>query len=217
MVSGPVRNNRYSRPIAALPNKLLARSLSVPTFFTLYTMRICRWSCRFSPTPGRSCSTGMPCSLQQRAGTDAGELQDLRRADRARGEDHFALCLGELVAARTRAELDAGGALDACPVLQAHALHVRMGHHREVRALHHGPQQRLGGAPAHAALLVHVEIGVAEIVAAVEFLDLRDAAFGRGVAPRVEDLPVHAPLLHAQLAAAAVELVCAVRSSPRCA
>ncbi|MND01545.1 hypothetical protein D3C83_205740 [compost metagenome] len=52
MVSGPVRRNRYSSPIAALPHRLLAISFSVRTFFTLYCMRICRWSCRFSPTPG---------------------------------------------------------------------------------------------------------------------------------------------------------------------
>src|SRR5437867_11006941 len=36
MVSGPVRKNRYSSPIAIFPNRLLARSLSVRTFFTLY-------------------------------------------------------------------------------------------------------------------------------------------------------------------------------------
>ena len=54
MVSGPVRNAKYSSAIAALPHRLLAMPFSVFTFFTLYCMRICRWSCRFSPTPGRS-------------------------------------------------------------------------------------------------------------------------------------------------------------------
>jgi len=51
-----------------------------------------------------------------------------------------------------------------------------------------------------------VEIGVAEIVAAVEFVDLRDAALGRRIAPRIEDLPAHARLFHAQLAPGTVEL-----------
>ena len=32
----------------------------------------------------------MPCALQNVAGADAGELQELRRADRAGREDHLA-------------------------------------------------------------------------------------------------------------------------------
>src|SRR5689334_816416 len=39
MVSGPVRKNRYSSPIEILPVRVLARSLSVGTFFTLNAMR----------------------------------------------------------------------------------------------------------------------------------------------------------------------------------
>jgi hypothetical protein len=69
-----------------------------------------------------------------------------------------------------------------------------------------GPQERLGGTPAPPAALVHVEVGVAEVVAAVEFLDLRDAGFLGRVAPRVEDLPLDARLLDAELAVAAVVL-----------
>src|SRR3982750_3871699 len=53
IVSGPVRKGKYSNAIAALRQKLLAMPLSVFTPLTLYCMRICRWSCRFSPTPGR--------------------------------------------------------------------------------------------------------------------------------------------------------------------
>ena len=80
-----------------------------------------------------------------------------------------------------------------------------------------GPQEGLGGAPAHAAPLVHLEVGVAEVVAAVELADLGDAAFLGRVAPGIEDLPVHAPLLHAQLAAGAVQLVGAVLVVLACA
>ena len=64
---------------------------------------------------------------------------------------------------------------------------------------------------AHAAALVHLEVGVAEVVAAVELGDLGDAALRGGLAPGVEDLPADAPLLDAQLAAGAVELVGPVR------
>src|SRR6266853_1344060 len=61
MVSGPVRKKRYSRPIEILPESVFAHSFKVRTFLTLKPMRSCRWSCRFSPTPGDSCATGMPC------------------------------------------------------------------------------------------------------------------------------------------------------------
>src|SRR5258706_7856743 len=54
IVSGPVRKKRYSRPMDILPNRLWVRSFSVVVFFTLYMIRICRWSCRFSPTPAKS-------------------------------------------------------------------------------------------------------------------------------------------------------------------
>src|ERR1700704_238416 len=40
MVSGPVRNAKYSNAIAALPQKLFAMPFSVLTFFTLNCMRI---------------------------------------------------------------------------------------------------------------------------------------------------------------------------------
>ena len=49
-----------------------------------------RWSCRFSPTPGRSCTTAMPCSRSNSPGPDPGELQQLRRVDRAAGEQYLA-------------------------------------------------------------------------------------------------------------------------------
>ncbi len=53
MLIGPLRERAYSRPIIALPQRLLARVLSVLTPCTLNTARICKWSCKFCPTPGR--------------------------------------------------------------------------------------------------------------------------------------------------------------------
>ena len=47
--------------------------------------------------------------------------------------------------------------------------------------MHRRPQEGAGRAPAPAALLVHLEVGAAEVVALVEHLDLRDAAFGSGL------------------------------------
>src|SRR5688572_1839241 len=42
IVSGPVRNAKYSNAIAALPNRLFATPLSVLTSRTLYWSRICK-------------------------------------------------------------------------------------------------------------------------------------------------------------------------------
>src|SRR3990170_2474214 len=66
------------------------------------------------------------------------------------------------------------------------------------------PQEGARRAPAPAAALVHLEVGAAEVVAVVEHLDLRDAALRGGLAPGVDDLPVHARVLDAHLAPRAV-------------
>src|SRR5687767_12016830 len=72
--------------------------------------------------------------------------------------------------------------------------------------MHHRAQERAGRAPAPAALLVHLEIGAAEVVAAVEHLDRRDTALGRGRAPGVDDFPAHARVFDADLAAGAISV-----------
>src|SRR5690606_15894711 len=61
--------------------------------------------------------------------------------------------------------------------------------------------------PAQAALLVHLEIAAALVVAAVEVIGLRDAALRRRRAEGIEDRPRQALRLDAPLAARAVELV----------
>ena len=109
MVSGPVRKKRYSRPIDTLPRSVLAHSFSVRTFFTLKAMRSCRWSWRFSPTPGDLVDHRDAVLPEQRARADAGELEDLRRADRTGGEHGLDARAGEHLFAALR-ELDAGDA-----------------------------------------------------------------------------------------------------------
>ena len=93
MVSGPVRNKRYSRPIETLPVSVFAHSLSVRTFFTLNAMRNWRWSWRFSPTPGDSCANGDAVLAKQRRRTHAGELEDLRQIRSSRRRAPFRCAL----------------------------------------------------------------------------------------------------------------------------
>ncbi len=65
MLIGPLRLKAYCMPIMALPHQLAARVLSVGTPCTLITLRNCRWSCRFSPTPGSAWRTAMPSACSR--------------------------------------------------------------------------------------------------------------------------------------------------------
>src|SRR4029077_6621318 len=92
----------------------------------------------------------------------------------------------------------------------ANALHVRVRDDFEVAPAQNRPQKGARSAPAHPAALVDLEVRVAEIVAAIELLDLRDAALRRGLTPSVQDLPAHAPLLDAHFSASAVQRIATV-------
>ncbi len=144
---------------------------------------------------------------QQRARADTRQLQDLRRADGAGRQDDLAPRLHHRLTGLRRVQLYPGRVLGPIARLDADALHVGVDHHLQVATVQGRAQEGLGGAPAHAATLVHLEVGVAEVVAAVELRDLGDAAFRGRVAPGVQDLPVHPPFLHAQLPAGSVERV----------
>src|SRR5262249_49233682 len=77
----------------------------------------------------------------------------------------------------------------------------------QVRPVQHGAQESARRAPAPAALLVHLEIGAAEVVAAVEGGNAGNAALGGGLAPGVDDVPAHARVLDPDLAALTVEVL----------
>ena len=137
----------------------------------------------------------------ERRRAHARELQQLRRSDTARGQDRFAARLRETLAVARVGELDAFGAQDAISAADAHAFDQRLGDDREIRPRQHRPEKGFRGVPAHAALLVHLEVGAAEVVAPIELADLRNAAFLGRVAPGLENLPPEARVLDAKLAA----------------
>ncbi len=68
MLIGPLRVNAYCRPMPALPCHRLASAFKVLAPKTLNTARICKWSCRFSPTPGRSFTTSTPSDCSRAPG-----------------------------------------------------------------------------------------------------------------------------------------------------
>jgi hypothetical protein len=133
---------------------------------------------------------------------DTGELEQMRRADRACAEDHLAARHGGLLGSGD-ARFDADGAA----VLDQHALHLRERCDAQVGPVAHRLQERLGGVHADAAALRHVEIGDAVIVATVEVGHARDAGRNGCIADGVQDRPMQALALDAQFAAGAMGLV----------
>ncbi len=125
------------------------------------------WSCRFSPTPEQLVDELDAVFLEQRAGPDAGKLQQLRRLDRAAGEQHLApgadatgdAVLGEFEPDRALAvEQDAAGEgvhLDAANVAPLHRRAQIGDRGRAASHLAHG--ELIGADPL---LLGAVEIGV---------------------------------------------------------
>ena len=71
-------------------------SLAVGMPVTSAVTRARKWSCRFLPTPGRACATGDADAAEMVGVADPGQLQDMRRADRAAGQDHLDQRVGPL-------------------------------------------------------------------------------------------------------------------------
>ena len=206
MLIGPLRRSAYSSAILALPQSGEASALSVRTPSTLNTARICRWSCRLAPTPGRSRTTAMPCCVQQppgrcRRAAGSAACRCCRRTGSLRARR--APSTSSVAVSRPSRRCSAGRRR---PRLEQQPRHLRAGPQLEVRAaVAGGPQEGLGGVPAPAALLVDLEVADALVVAAVEVLDVRNAGLLRGLRERVEDVPAQPLLLDAPLAAGAVQ------------
>ena len=75
----------------------------------------------------------------------------------------------------------------------------------QIGAVQHGPQEAPRGAPAPPPALIHLKIGRAEIVAAVEVGDRRDAGGRHRRLDHVEDRPMDARMLDAPFAAGAMQ------------
>ena len=142
------------------------------------------------------------CGVEHRSRPDARQLKQLRRADGPGRQQHFATRADHAaLAAALDLHTGTGSSVEAQPQC------LRAGEQRQVRSPQRTPQEGLGGIPAHAGFLVHVEIAAAEVAAAVEVVVRRNALLGRRGAKRIEDLPAHAGLLDAPFVAGAVQFV----------
>ncbi len=189
IVNGPVRNSAYSSAIAARPTQLRARRFNVVVPRDLVDRADLQMVVQVRADARRIGDDVDAVSAQQLGRADARELQNLRRADRASREQHLAPRAQRVRARACEARDDARRTLAAVARFDEHALDERARAHGEIRTLQHRPQERLRRAPPHAAALIHLKVRVAEIVAAIELRDLRDAALLRRVAPCVENLP----------------------------
>ena len=156
---------------------------------------------QIAPDARQLMADGDAQALQHVARPDAGELQELRRADGAGGE-HDLGPRGRGFRPVAPAEGDTG----AAAAVEQKGLGLRAGEHHKVWPASRRPQEGLGGGPADATALGHVEVAAALVVAAIEIVGLGDAALLRGVAECVQDLPADPGRLDAPLAAGAVEL-----------
>ena len=112
-----------------------------------YCMRTCRWSCRSAPTPGMSATTSMPMRAQQLGRAEPGELQQLRRVERAAGQDHLAAGVRDA----RRAAVPVFDA-DRAPALEQDAAGQRVGLDRQIGPPPRLPQIADRGRPAPAVL-----------------------------------------------------------------
>ncbi len=126
----------------------------------------------------------------------------MRRAHGSGGQDDLAPCLRNAPDAALRVHHPR-----RAPAFHHHALGQHAGLQPQIGPPEHGLQEAARRAPAPPALLVHLEIGRAFIVAGVEVVDLGDADLFRGIPECVEDVPANPGIFHAPFAAGAVERV----------
>ena len=135
---------------------------------------------------------------------DAGQEQNLRRADRAGGQDDFA--------ATTRSPAPAilpPADADGATVREGDAFGEAAGFEPQIGPMEHRLEESARRRPAPAALLVHMEGAASFVVAGVEVDDGFDAGLFRRPPERVEHVPVNARRLDLQFAADAMDVALA--------
>src|SRR5580658_2070769 len=141
--------------------------------------------------------------------SDAGELQDLRRSDAAGAQNYFAR------SARTKhfatvPHLNPGAARALRSRLEQKTRDLSLGPHLKIGAAFAArAQERFGCVPAPAVLLIHLEVGHALVVAAVEVAGFGNPGLLRGLHKGIENVPAQPLFLDAPLAADPVELAAA--------
>ncbi len=149
---------------------------------------------------GRVPQHGDAVLAENRAGTDARELQDLRRTNRPGAQDHLAR-RAHFQALAVANDLGADASqLAVVPPLDDQPAHLGPGPHGQVpSSVQHRAQERLRGVPAPAVLLVDLEVADAVVAAAVEVVAGRQAGLLGGLRECVEDFPAKPLLLYAPL------------------
>ena len=138
-----------------------------------------------------------PESLQQRSGSDARKLQELRRLQRTCRDDHFAPDTDRLLAVALPID-------DACraPTVDHDSRRAGVRRHLQVRASPRGPQVRDRGRAAKAVPGRELVVARAFLRRAVEVRIARDADLAAGGDQRLDELVLRADVRDPQRAAA---------------
>ena len=160
--------------------------------------------------PGQGVFQGDPLGLQHLAPPDAGQLEKLRRTDRARRKNHLAAHRGRGIGA-IEPELHAGDLFLAVDRRHGQLLGLGVGRHRQVLAMGDRLQETFRGIPAHPPALVDLEIANAFVVAAVEIAAFGDPRLLGGIGEGVKNLPAQTLFLDPPLAALAMQVRAALK------
>ena len=133
--------------------------------------------------------------------TDARQVQQMRRADGSRRNNHLGSGFGSKHLTRGVAIAHAGGAA----LFDGDFFHQNPRLHDKVGAVQHGLQKAARRAVAAAVFLVDVEIGAAVVVAGVEILDAGNTGLFGGIDEAVEQIPLYARRFDAPFAAGLME------------
>jgi hypothetical protein len=142
--------------------------------------------------------------LQERAVTDTGELQNLRRGHGSSRQHNLSLGANTSQSAALP-ELDANSALS----LEENARDMGVRLHLEVGAGQGGLEEAARRRPAATVPLVDMEVGNALVAARVEIINPRNARLNGCIDEPVQKLPLHARGVHTPFSACAMVLACA--------
>ena len=119
--------------------------------------------------------------MQQGAGADARELQELRRGHCPCGQHHFARgARHQRRVAPQRQHFHTHRAQRLTSAFKQHTRGVGTCPHLQILAPHHGAQEGFGSVPAPARALVHFKVADTCVVASVEVVSGGNAGLLRG-------------------------------------
>ena len=93
---------------------------------------------------------------------------------------------------------------------EVEVLDMRFSQHCQIGARHDRTQERAGATAAGTATLIHLKIGIAEVVSTIELVDLRYAAGLSSISPGIKNFEINPTFLDRKLSTNAMKLITTV-------